>query len=110
MAVTKTLAYHYLDTKFVELVKTSSFMFDKLTFAKSNFVTLSLIFINKKVIFPNFANFLLLANVFLGMDTQCGCMGVLRRKEGGIQVSACLAPSSQTVGSALRTPWQIQLK
>jgi hypothetical protein len=35
----------------------------------------------------------------------CGCMGRFPGKEGGIQVLAGLAPSSQTVGSLLGTPW-----
>jgi hypothetical protein len=47
------------------------------------------------VISPNFANLFVLANVFLGVGTLCGCMGMFLGKEGGIQVLAGLAPSSQ---------------
>ncbi len=35
----------------------------------------------------------------------CSFAGVFLRKEGGIQVLAVLASSSQTVGSLLRTFW-----
>jgi hypothetical protein len=49
------------------------------------------------VILPNFANFCLLANVLLGMGTLGGFMGTFPGQEGGIQVLAILAPSSQTV-------------
>ncbi len=36
----------------------------------------------------------------------CGCAGTFPVKDGWIQVLAGLAPSSQTVQSLLRTPWQ----
>jgi hypothetical protein len=35
-------------------------------------------------------------------------MGTFPRKEGEIQVLAGLAPSNQTVGSLLRTPWLVK--
>jgi hypothetical protein len=46
-----------------------------------------------------------LANILLFVGTLLGCMGVSHRKEGMIQVLAGFAPSSQTVGSILRTSW-----
>jgi hypothetical protein len=57
------------------------------------------------VVLPNFANFFILANVLLGVGTLDSCVGMFPRTEGGIKVLAGLAPSSQTVGSLLRTPW-----
>ncbi len=39
----------------------------------------------------------------------CSWAGVFLGKEGGIQVLAGLAPSSQTLGSLLRTPWPAKL-
>jgi hypothetical protein len=39
-----------------------------------------------------------------------GCAGALPEKEGRIQVLADLAPSSQTVGSSLRSHWEAKLK
>jgi hypothetical protein len=39
----------------------------------------SYFFIYKKVIVPNFANFLMLANVFLSMGMPHGCMGAFPR-------------------------------
>ncbi len=47
------------------------------------------------------ANFLILANVFLGGYVA----QPHEHKEGGIQVLADLAPFSQTVESLLRTLW-----
>ncbi len=38
------------------------------------------------------------------MGTLHGSVGTFPHKEGGIQMLAGLAPSSQTVGSLLRTP------
>ncbi len=49
--------------------------------------------------------FLTLANIFLGVGAPRGCTGAYPRKEGRIEVLACPAPSSQTLGSLLRTPW-----
>jgi hypothetical protein len=45
------------------------------------------------------ANFLILANVFLGVGILLGCAGMFHRKEGRIQVLECPAP----VQSLLRT-------
>ncbi len=42
-------------------------------------------------------HFYILANIILGVDTMCSCAGAFRGKEGGIQVFAGLAPSTQTV-------------
>jgi hypothetical protein len=50
-------------------------------------------------------NIFILANVFLGVGMLHGFTGIFSRKEGGIQVLEGLAPSTQTVGSLLRTPW-----
>ncbi len=36
------------------------------------------------------------------------CAGAFTGKEGGIQVSAGLAPSNLTVGSLLRTLWPVK--
>jgi hypothetical protein len=41
---------------------------------------------------------------FGGVGMLCSCAGAFPRKVGGIQAWAGLAPSSQTVGSLLRTP------
>jgi hypothetical protein len=41
----------------------------------------------------------------MGVDIMRGCTGVFPRKEDGMQVFAGLAPSNQTVGLLLRTPW-----
>jgi len=49
------------------------------------------------VILPNLINFILLANVFLRVDTLHNCVGTFPEKEVGIQVLAGVALSSQTV-------------
>jgi hypothetical protein len=75
---------------------------------KNNIVTkLYIILIYDLAIF--IANFLILANVFLEVGMLRYYMGALPRKEGGTQVLADLAPSSQAVGSLLRTPWPVKL-
>jgi len=38
-----------------------------------------------------------------------GCTGTFPGNEGGMQVLAGLAPSSQIVGSLLRNPWPAKL-
>ena len=45
------------------------------------------------------ANFVILANVFLESGNAGWLCGCVPRKEGGIQVLAGQAPSSQTIGS-----------
>ncbi len=45
----------------------------------------------------------MLADIFLGVGILCCCAGAVTGIEGGIQVLAGLAPSSQTIGSLLRT-------
>ncbi len=47
--------------------------------------------------------FFRLSNVFLGVGMPHGCTGAFPATEGGIQVLAGSAPSSQTVGSLLIT-------
>jgi hypothetical protein len=47
---------------------------------------------------------LILANVVMGVGITCNFTGSYSRKEVRIQVLAGLAPSSQKVGSFLRTP------
>ncbi len=47
-------------------------------------------------------NFIMLANVFLGVGMSSSYAAVFPMKEGEIQVFAGLAPSNQTVGSLLR--------
>ncbi len=54
---------------------------------------------NEQPISPTFSN---LQTYFL---LWVCCAAVFPCKEGGIQVLAGLAPSSQTIGSLLRTPW-----
>jgi hypothetical protein len=79
-------------------VKTSNFAFDKLIVAKREFVKLfPQFFINKKLILPNSAIFLIFANVFLGVDTPCGCAGVFHMKEVVIEVLAGPTPFSQII-------------
>jgi hypothetical protein len=46
----------------------------------------------------------MLANKLMSVSMH-DSTGPFPRKEGGIEVLAGLAPSSQTVGSLLRTPW-----
>jgi hypothetical protein len=48
--------------------------------------------------------FLYLQMYFWGQVCQRLCAGLISGKEGGILMVACLAPSSQTVGSLLRAP------
>ncbi len=88
------------DIRFIGLVKTSNFTFDKFTVVKTEFIKVFLRFIQVKQL--NFANFIILAKVFFagGYIAQL-CRGI-PKKEGRIQVVAGLAPSSQTVGSLLR--------
>ncbi len=51
---------------YIRLMKMSNFVFDKLAVVKSEFVKLFLLFFDlKKVILPNYAHFLKLANAFL---------------------------------------------
>jgi hypothetical protein len=53
-----------------------------------------------------YRNFLILANVLLWVGTSLGCTSAFHGgKEGGIKVLAGLSPSSQRVGSLLRTHW-----
>jgi hypothetical protein len=110
-----------VDIVFVGLVKTSNFLFNELTVAKSEFfkpflrflcfikksffyrILLIFILANVKVFLQNFANFYTCKCIFvLGMPHSCA--GVFPRKKGGICLLAGLAPSSQTVGSLLRRP------
>jgi hypothetical protein len=83
--------------------------FDKLTFAKSEFVKLFFLFaFAKKVILLTFLFFYLQTFFCAGVGvggTLCDYAKAFPGKEGGIQVLAGLAPSSQTVGTSLRTPW-----
>jgi hypothetical protein len=87
------------DTEFIGLAKTSNFTFDKLTVAKSELVKFFLWLSKKlKTDFREFANFLYYKCV-IGVITPRGCTGLFSNKDGGIQVLAGLAPSSQIVGS-----------
>jgi len=52
-----------------------------------------------------FVNFIILANILLGVVIPHSCISALPRKEGGTQVLAGLALSNQILGSLLRTPW-----
>jgi hypothetical protein len=47
--------------------------------------------------------FIIIANIFLCVGTPHGCAGMFPQKEGGIQVSAGLAPASQKLGPILKT-------
>ncbi len=47
----------------------------------------------------------MLAKVFLRVGMRHGHAGTFPLKVGGVQVLADLAPSSQIVGSSLRTLW-----
>jgi hypothetical protein len=55
----------------------------------------------KNIILANI-HFIVLTNILLGVDTQHGCEGAFPGKEGGIQVWAGQAPSSNIVGSLLK--------
>ncbi len=58
----------------------------------------------KKRDFAKFCYFLILANVYFGVGMPHSCAGVYPGKEGGIQALVGIAPSSQIVGSLMRTP------
>jgi hypothetical protein len=58
---------------------------------------------------PEIIHFQILANILLFVVWHPGCTGVFPVKEAGIQVTAGLAPPSQTVGSLWRTPWLVKL-
>jgi hypothetical protein len=75
-------------------------MFDEFIVAKSEFVKH---FKLKKSNFRNWLIFQYLQMYFWGVGTMHGCASAFPRKEGGIQVLAGLAPSSQIVRSLLRT-------
>jgi hypothetical protein len=45
--------------------------------------------------------FYILENILLGWGAPYGCVGAFYWKEGGIQVLAGLAPSSQKLGSLM---------
>jgi hypothetical protein len=47
--------------------------------------------------------------MFFWVGMTHGCTGAFTRKKGGIEFLAGPAPSSQTVGSLLRTPWLAKL-
>ncbi len=51
-----------------------------------------------------FANFFILANIFLGVGILHSCIFLYPGKESGIQLLIGLAPFSQIVGSLLRAP------
>jgi hypothetical protein len=57
---------------------------------------------SKIVISQNFANS---CKCILRVGMPCGCAGTFPRKEGGMQVLAGLAPSSQTTVYLLTTAW-----
>ncbi len=58
----------------------------------------------RQVKMSNFANFFILANVFLWVGTPCGCTGTFPRNEGWKELLSGLAPSSQTVGFLTANP------
>jgi hypothetical protein len=57
------------------------------------------------MILLNFVNFIILANILLGVVMPHSCISALPREEGGTQVLAGLALSNQIVGSLLRISW-----
>ncbi len=71
------------------------------------FVTLSPIFVSHE---SDFANFLYLQMNFWGeVHHSDVCVCAFFRMESGIHVLAGIVPSSQTVGSKMRTPWATKL-
>ncbi len=70
-----------------------------------NLITLTKLLLDKSKYFFRLANihFHVLANILLFVGTLRSCIATFPGKEGKMQVLAGLAPSSQTVGSLLRT-------
>jgi hypothetical protein len=93
------------NTKFVGLMKTSNFMFDELTVVKSKLVNLCLFLVIIKKQFHQILQFVNPCKHIFGLGIQCDCLHIFPRKEGGIQVLACLAPSNLTVASLFRISW-----
>jgi hypothetical protein len=79
----------YIDTVFIRLVKVSNFIFNELTATKNEFVKLFpwFDFYNNKVISLIFANFLILAYVFLGVGVpRCHAGPFLGKKLAGLTI------------------------